>query len=55
MAPIASVVFASGPLAPPAVPLSGSEYDFSLFKAFASARQYAVARAQGKDPVRHRV
>ena len=41
MAPLASVVFATGPLAPETVPSSDAEYDFPMFKAFATARQYA--------------
>lgn len=48
MAPLASMVFASGPVAPPAAQEPSSEYDFPLFKAFASARQYAEARALRK-------
>jgi tetratricopeptide (TPR) repeat protein len=41
MAPLASVVFATGPLVPDTVPSSDAEYDFPMFKAFATARQYA--------------
>lgn len=52
MAPLASVVFASGPLAPPAIPASEAEYDFPLFKAFASARAYAKSRRHGQAPDR---
>jgi tetratricopeptide (TPR) repeat protein len=54
MAPLTSVVFASGPLAPPASPSSGQEYDFPLFKAFAAARQYAESRALGEANARRR-
>lgn len=48
MAPLASAVFASGPLAPPPAPRSSAEYDFPLFKAFAAARQYAESRSREK-------
>jgi tetratricopeptide (TPR) repeat protein len=41
MAPLASAVFANGPVAPPSAPASGAEYDFPVFKAFATARLYA--------------
>ncbi len=54
MAPLASAVFASGPLAPPAQPQSSSEYDFPLFRAFAAARRYAESRALGSAPLRKR-
>ena len=40
MAPLASVVFATAPLAQEMEP--NSEYDFPMFKAFAAARQYAA-------------
>jgi tetratricopeptide (TPR) repeat protein len=46
MAPLASVLFASGPLAPPAAPESSSEYDFPLFRAFAAARRIAETYRQ---------
>ena len=46
-APLASVVFANGPLAPPPSSHPGSEYDFPLFKAFAAARHYVESRALG--------
>lgn len=48
MAPLAAVVFANGPLAPPPSPDLKTEYDFPLFKAFAAARQYADSRARGE-------
>jgi len=53
MAPLASVVFATGPLAPEMEPNSGSEYDFPIFKALASARRYAsnlVSEAPAPHP-----
>jgi tetratricopeptide (TPR) repeat protein len=49
MAPLASVVFATGPLAPEAAPTSGTEYDFPMFKAFAAARQFASNAAREKS------
>lgn len=53
MAPLASVIFSPGEPAEPAVPTDGSEYDFPLFRAFATARRYAEAleRKQG-EPAR---
>jgi tetratricopeptide (TPR) repeat protein len=48
MAPLASVVFATGPLAPDTAPSSDAEYDFPMFKAFAAARQYASNLAREK-------
>lgn len=48
MAPLASAVFATGPLSPQAAPDAGSEYDFPMFKAFATARQYASTLAREK-------
>ncbi len=54
MAPLASMIFANGPLAPPKPPASGTEYDFPLFKAFAAARLYAETRARGKARARRR-
>ena len=60
MAPLASVVFSTGPLAPETVPSSDAEYDFPMFKAFASARQYAATLGREKelhqsdDPLRPR-
>jgi tetratricopeptide (TPR) repeat protein len=49
MAPLASVVFAAGPLAPETVPSADSEYDFPMFKAFAAARQYASNLTREKE------
>lgn len=49
MAPLASVVFSAGPLAPETVPSSDTEYDFPMFKAFASARQYAATLGREKE------
>jgi tetratricopeptide (TPR) repeat protein len=46
MAPLASMIFANGPIAPPKPAVSGAEYDFPLFKAFASARLYAEMHAR---------
>lgn len=48
MSPLASAVFAAGPVVPPSTEDPHPEYDFPLFKAFAAARQYAEARAQSK-------
>ncbi len=55
MVPLASVVFATGPLAPEmpdSVPGADAEYDFPMFKAFAAARQYAsnLARERAIGP-----
>ena len=55
MAPLAAVVFANGPLAPPSSPELKPEYDFPLFKALASARQYAESRARGEVDSRRRL
>jgi tetratricopeptide (TPR) repeat protein len=49
MAPLASLVFASGPVAPEKAASSGAEYDFPMFKAFAAARQYAVANGGRRE------
>ena len=49
MAPLASVVFSTGPLAPETGPSSDAEYDFPMFKAFASARQYAATLGREKE------
>jgi tetratricopeptide (TPR) repeat protein len=49
MAPLASVVFAAGPMAPEVAPSSGTEYDFPMFKAFAAARQFATNAAREKS------
>lgn len=48
MAPLASVMLAEASPAPDARSSSGSEYDFPLFKAFASARRYAAETALKK-------
>jgi tetratricopeptide (TPR) repeat protein len=48
MAPLASMIFANGPIAPPKPAVSNAEYDFPLFRAFATARLYAETRAGGR-------
>jgi len=45
MVPLSSLVFATGPT-PEEVPSSGAEYDFPMFKAFATARQYAAVNKE---------
>jgi tetratricopeptide (TPR) repeat protein len=49
IAPLASAMFATGPLAPEASSSSGAEYDFPLFKAFAAARRYAATIGKAKE------
>jgi tetratricopeptide (TPR) repeat protein len=53
MAPLASAVFAAGPLPPATAPSAGSEYDFPMFKALAAARQYASTTASAKAGRQH--
>jgi tetratricopeptide (TPR) repeat protein len=48
MEPLASAMFGIGAPAPEPALESGAEYDFPLFKAFATARRYAAARAEEK-------
>jgi tetratricopeptide (TPR) repeat protein len=54
MAPLASAMFGAGDSQPDAaVEALGSEYDFPLFKAFATARRYAATAARtgaGREP-----
>jgi tetratricopeptide (TPR) repeat protein len=52
MAPLASMMFTSRPLAPEAAASSDAEYDFPMFKAFATARRYAsnTARERNDEP-----
>jgi len=54
MASLASMVFADGPIAPPKPLVSGAEYDFPLFRAFAAARLYAETRSREKAKARRR-
>jgi tetratricopeptide (TPR) repeat protein len=49
MAPLASLVFATGPVAPETTVSSGAEYDFPMFKAFAAARQFAAANSGRRE------
>ncbi len=49
MEPRVSVMFGGGRSAPEPSLQGGSEYDFPLFKALASARQYAATRAKTGD------
>jgi hypothetical protein len=51
MAPLASVMFSSGRNLPDPAPEVGAEYDFPLFKAFATARRFAatLAKEQAED------
>ena len=54
MQPLASVVLSAGVAEPQLTNEAGAEYDFPLFKAFATARKYAAARAKSKDGARGR-
>lgn len=53
MAPLASMVFSEAPSTPAAPSAAGSEYDFPLFKAFASARRYAAEAALKKASAKY--
>lgn len=48
MEPLASVMLGTGQNIPEPPVEAGAEYDFPLFKAFATARQYAESRTQAK-------
>jgi hypothetical protein len=54
MAPLATTMFGKGLQIPEPAPESGVEYDFTLFKAFATARRYAgtLTRANASDDQR---
>lgn len=51
MAPLASVMFSSGRNLPEPAPEVGAEYDFPLFRAFATARRFAATLAKEQAEV----
>ncbi|HEX7185173.1 MAG TPA: hypothetical protein VF756_25330 [Thermoanaerobaculia bacterium] len=54
MAPLAGVIFSPGEPPEPAVLTDGAEYDFPLFRAFATARRYAESlERERQEPERH--